>query len=166
MPRSVLRDISLKVADAVWVGTALLTREKPRREDFTVEEIVDRVAHEGFFSGSRSSVYQHVVQHCVANRPVSSGRYRMLFATGKSKRRLFHDGDPYIPSRRTAKITPKRDELPEKYWNLLDWYSSKWGSRPQKEEEDPLLSARGIAKGLWADEHPDDYVKRLREGWE
>src|SRR5262245_50945922 len=165
MPRSVLKDISLKVADAVWVATALLTREKPRRQEFTVEEIVDRVIHEGLFSGSRSSIYQHVVQHCVANRPVSSGRYRMLFATGKSKRRLFREGDPFVPTRQSAKVTPKRDELPEKYRNLLDWYLSKWGNRSQ-DEEDPLLSARGIAKGLWADEHPDDYVKRLREGRE
>jgi antitoxin HicB len=32
--------------------------------------------------------------------------------------------------------------------------------------EDPLLSLRGSGKNLWADEHADDYVRRLREGWE
>ena len=30
---------------------------------------------------------------------------------------------------------------------------------------DPLLSAVGIAKELWADEHADEYVSRLRKDW-
>jgi hypothetical protein len=30
---------------------------------------------------------------------------------------------------------------------------------------DPLLALRGSGKRLWADEHADDYVARLREGW-
>jgi hypothetical protein len=29
-----------------------------------------------------------------------------------------------------------------------------------------LLSSRGSGKKLWADESADDYVRRLREGWE
>jgi hypothetical protein len=29
-----------------------------------------------------------------------------------------------------------------------------------------LLSLRGSGKKLWADEHADEYVRRLREGWE
>jgi len=33
-------------------------------------------------------------------------------------------------------------------------------------EDDPLLSLRGSGKQLWADEHADEYVRRLREGWE
>ncbi len=165
MPRATSKDVILKVADAVWVSAALLTRENPRRKEFTVEEIVDRVVREGLYPGSRSSIYQHAVQHCVANRPVNSGRYRMLFATGKSKRRLFHGGDPYTASREGSKVAPERDDLPRKYHDLLDWYSGKWG-RNKQEETDPLLAMRGIAKGLWADEHPDDYVRRLREGWE
>jgi hypothetical protein len=34
------------------------------------------------------------------------------------------------------------------------------------EKDDPLLVLRGSGKHLWADEHADEYVKRLREGWE
>jgi hypothetical protein len=30
---------------------------------------------------------------------------------------------------------------------------------------DPLLALYGSGKDLWADEHADEYVKRLREGW-
>jgi len=29
-----------------------------------------------------------------------------------------------------------------------------------------LLQARGSGKHLWEDEHADEYVRRLREGWE
>jgi hypothetical protein len=31
---------------------------------------------------------------------------------------------------------------------------------------DPLLALYGSGKELWADEHADEYVARLREGWE
>jgi hypothetical protein len=31
--------------------------------------------------------------------------------------------------------------------------------------KDPLLSGVAIAKDLWADEHADEYVARLRKDW-
>jgi hypothetical protein len=31
---------------------------------------------------------------------------------------------------------------------------------------DPLLALYGSGKALWADEHADEYVARLREGWD
>lgn len=33
-------------------------------------------------------------------------------------------------------------------------------------ETDPLLALAGSGKELWRDEHADEYVRRLREGWE
>ena len=35
-----------------------------------------------------------------------------------------------------------------------------------KIENDPLLALRGSGKDLWADEHADEYVRRLRDGWD
>jgi hypothetical protein len=35
-----------------------------------------------------------------------------------------------------------------------------------KIENDPLLALSGSGKDLWADEHADEYVRRLREGWD
>jgi mismatch-specific thymine-DNA glycosylase len=35
-----------------------------------------------------------------------------------------------------------------------------------RKKNDPLLALRASGKELWADEHADEYVKRLREGWE
>jgi hypothetical protein len=37
---------------------------------------------------------------------------------------------------------------------------------PQDTLPDPLLALRGSGKELWADEHADEYVRRLREDWE
>jgi len=50
---------------------------------------------------------------------------------------------------------------------MLNWYderSSANGAGPGK--EDPLLTLRGSGKQLWADEHADVYVRRLREAWD
>jgi hypothetical protein len=33
-------------------------------------------------------------------------------------------------------------------------------------DDDPLLALRGSGKEIWADEHADEYVRRLRDGWD
>lgn len=163
---SVLSKVQVKVADEVWVATALLHRENPKRNWFSVEEIVDRAAREGLVKPQRPGVYVHAVQHCVANRPPNPGRYRMLFGTPDGQRRLYRRGDPYHPAREGAKIVPSRDELPERYHDLLDWYE-RWSEKTgrQASENDPLLILAGSGRDLWRSEHADEYVKRLREGW-
>lgn len=157
----------IKVADEVWIAAALLHRESPKRSDFSIEEIVDRAAKEGLTSTRRPGVYVHVVQHCVANRPPNPGRYRMLIETRAGHRRLFRQGDPYHPAREGAKITPSPKDMPEGYTDLLSWYRD-WSSENRKSalSEDPLLALAGSGRKLWADEHADDYIRRLREGWE
>jgi hypothetical protein len=156
-----------KVADEAWIAVALLHREHPRRSDFTVEEIVERATKEAGDEPLRPGVYVHIVQHCVANRPPSPGRYRMLTETAPGRRRLFRLGDSYHPQRERSKTLPEREDLPQKYHGLLDWYRD-WnsGSIAARIKDDPLLSLRGDGKELWADEHADEYVRRLRQGWE
>jgi hypothetical protein len=63
----------LKVADEVWIVTALLHREHPERDDFTVAEIVERARKEGLTPELRPGVYVHAIVHCVANRPPNPG---------------------------------------------------------------------------------------------
>jgi len=158
---------STKVADEVWIVTALLHRERPGQADFTVDEIMERARKEGISQPLRPGFYVHVVQHCVANRPPNPGRYRMLFETAPGRRRLFRKGDAYHPRREGAKETPSRGDLPHGYSGLLAWYrdwcSVATGNAPKA---DPLLMLRGSGKQLWAREHADDYVRRLRAGWE
>ncbi len=156
-----------KVADEVWIATALLHRENTRRADFMVSEIVARAAKEGLTGTLRPGVYVYVVQHCVANRPANPARYRILTETAKNTRRLFRPGDPYSPDREGAKTVPDKDDIAAKYHPLLDWYQSEYVPQGHKtEKSDPLLALRGSGKQLWADEHADSYIRRLREGWE
>ncbi len=157
----------LKVADEVWIAVALLHREHADASDFSIEEIVDRARREGLHEPLRPGVYVHVVQHCVANRPPNPGRYRMLFETSSGRRRLFRMGDAYHPDREKGKSIPDPEDLPQPYEGLLDWYKD-WSrnSRTDSDESDPLLRLRGTGAHLWVDETPDEYVERLREGWE
>jgi hypothetical protein len=37
---------------------------------------------------------------------------------------------------------------------------------PKNVKNDPLLSLKGSGRELWRDEHADEYVRRLREGWD
>ena len=158
---------SLKVADEVWIATALLHREEPSREDFTVAEIVARAREERLSPALRPGVYVGAVQHCVANRPPNPGRYRMLVETRRNRRRLYRPGDPYDPRREGARTLPERDDIPAKYHTLLDWYESSYAKRGRRGgKADPLLALRGSGRALWADEPADQYVARLREGWE
>ena len=159
--------VDVRVADEVWIVTALLHKKYPDRTDFTIDEIMARVKREEMTGKLRPGVYAHVVQHCVANRPPNSGRYRMLFETAPGRRRLFRSGDSYDPSREGAKIVPAREEVPPEYSHLLDWYRD-WSqdSIEERIKNDPLLALYGDGKDLWADEHADEYVRRIREGWD
>jgi len=167
MPRNASKPRhELKVADEVWLAAALLHREHPDRADFTVAEIVERARQEGLTPDLRPGVYVHAVLHCVANRPPNPGRYCMLVETARNRRRLYRQGDPADEARRGAKVTPMRSAIPPKYHPLLDWYEREYASqRGLKPEADPLLALRGSGRELWADEHADQYVRRLREGW-
>jgi len=157
----------LKVADEAWIAAALLQREHPEASDFSVEEIVERAHLEGLHEPLRPGVYVHVVQHCVANRPPNPGRYRMLLESADGRRRLFCKGDPYHPAREGSKTTPAPDEIPDEYTELLTWYR-EWCEKLRRDrmEDDPLLKLKGMGAHLWTDETPDEYVERLREGWE
>lgn len=157
----------IKVADEVWIVVALLHREHPERADFSVEEIMKRAEREKISGSVRPGIYVHVIQHCVANRAPNPGRYRMLFETAPGRRRLFRDGDAYDAKREGAKTAPYAEDLPPEYRHLLAWYR-EWCSEATSNapKTDPLLALRGSGKHLWADEPADEYVRRLREGWQ
>jgi len=44
---------------------------------------------------------------------------------------------------------------------LMNWFTN-WRILHTL-QSDPLLALRGSGKHLWADEHADEYVRRLRE---
>jgi len=91
----------------------------------------------------------------------------MLFETSEGRRRLFRLGDNYHAAREGSKTTPDPEDLPEGYRDLLQWYEN-WSADASRKlhENDPLLESQGSGKTLWADESADEYVRRLRAGWE
>lgn len=116
----------VKVADEVWIATALLHQEHPEEEGFAVGRIVDRAYEEGLHKPLRPGVQVHASQHCVANKRPNPGNYRMLYALVGGKRRLFREGDDFHPYREGGKITPKVDEIPPRYAKLIEWYESSY----------------------------------------
>jgi hypothetical protein len=114
----------IKVADEVWIGTALLHLEQPDRESFSTAEIVDRVFEEGLHRPLRPGVQIHASQHCVANKRPNPGNYRMLYETSRGQRRLYRHMDEAHPYRKGGKIVPPRSDIPEEYRYLVDWYET------------------------------------------
>jgi hypothetical protein len=161
----------IKVADEVWLALAMLHQRSPQSQDFSVEEIMDFAKNTKelrFMGPLRPGFYVHVIQHCVANRPPSPARYRLLLETGPGRRRLFRLGDPYHVGREGGKSIPKVEELPENWFRgVITWYHH-WNDemRQDRLKNDPLLALRGSGRHIWANEHADDYIRRLREGWE
>lgn len=154
---------TISVADEVWIATALLHLENPERADFEKSEILDRAVREGLVEPLRPGVSIHISSHAVAGKKPQPNDYRMLIETGRGRRRLYKDGDPYHPDRK-GKIAPSSEDIPRDYLYLLDWYES-WRKRgiPSSLGEDPLLKMRGIAKGIWSGDAVS-YVRKLREG--
>jgi hypothetical protein len=118
----------IKVADEVWIATALLHREQPHRATFSVNEIMDRAYEEGLARPLRPGVQIHASQHCVANRRPNPGKYRMLYAPPEGGRRLFRGGDDYHPYREGGKFVPREDEIPGEYRYLLEWYETEYAA--------------------------------------
>lgn len=161
------RALVVKVADEVWIACALLHRENAHREDFLVAEILERATQEGITPKLRPGVYTHIIQHCVANRPPSPGRYRMLYETSEGRRRLYRAGDYCHPGRQGGKTIPDKEEIPHAYHGLVDWYRNEYTKKaPKRSVKDSILELRGLGKEIWKGVDPDEYIRELREGWE
>ena len=155
----------IKVADEVWCGLALLHREHPDSPAFTAREILDRVKAERANPELRPGLQAHIYLHNVANVEPNSARYRMFYKMPNDTYRLYRPGDQAHPRRR-GKTMPVREELPDQYHYLLDWYEKEYCARvTMKEEDDPILSLRGMGKEIWAGTDPDEYVRSLRANW-
>lgn len=85
--------------------------------------------------------------------------------------RLYRPGDftfaARFQKRKPSKSVPRREEISQEYWPLLDWYDiwSKATHIPNASpnwEDDPLIRLIGSGRHIWADEHADEYVESLR----
>jgi hypothetical protein len=163
-----IRVRDLRVADEAWLALASLQRGNPARQDFSAGEIFERVRSVAVHASLRPGVAPHISLHNVANVPANSARHRMFYRTPSGRYRLFRPGDDFHPSR-TGKTKPERDELPEQYQELLDWYEKSYcagGANIRAVGEDPFLAMRGVGQEIWAGVNSDAYVDSLRAGWE
>ncbi len=117
------------IADSIWLATALLHRQSKQAPDFAVQEIIEKVLAENLVNGFRPGLQVYASKHCVANKSPNPGRYRMLFETGRGRRRLFCEGDPFHASRQGGKIRPEKNELPTQYQPVVDWYDAVYAKR-------------------------------------
>lgn len=144
---STVEALEVSCAVEVFVAAALLHREHPEREDFTIQEIVNRVAKENLNGNLRSGINVHASQHCVANKAPNPAKHRMLFATGKHTRRLVLPNDEAHPDR-NGKIFPDAEDLPVEYLSVLEWAKERF-------------DAAADSPDFWA-EDADERVRQLR----
>jgi len=167
-PKHAEPNAGLTVADAVWVGMALLHIGRPAQDSFPKQDIVESVINHSLTNADVQSIKQHVNQHCVANCKPQPNRSRMLYATReKSHRRLFKPGiDRYDSAREGSPTHPEWSVLPTEYVHLRDWYEKTWLRQRSSPTVDPLLALIGAGSEIWKDEPADQYVANLRTGWE
>jgi hypothetical protein len=116
--------MELKVANQAWIAAALLHRAHPERPDFSVDEIRQKAQEE--FGPLRPGVYQHIGHHGLAKKVPAPARLRFFTETARGRRRLFRPGDPQHEARRLGKTHPRREELPQRYHALIDWYEGPY----------------------------------------
>lgn len=160
--------VDIPVATETWIATALLHREHPDRDDFTIQEIVARVQAENLTGSLRPGVSVHASTHCVGNREPRPALHRMLYATGKRTRRLFREDDQ-ANAERTGRITPEPESIPGRYLYLLDWYRNEYGKLSTQPAQNAwlrgVMELAGAGREIFAGIDPDQYVHKLRKGW-
>jgi hypothetical protein len=65
-------------------------------------------------------------------------------------------------------MVPNKEDIPQAYRGLLEWYQDTYCSaaaEPTGSWLGGFFAVRGVFKDTWKDESPDDYVRRLRAGW-
>ncbi len=160
----------IKVADEVWLATALLHREHPDRNDFTVQEIVDRAMREHLEGRYRPGLQIHASHHCVASKSPNPALHRMLTATGRGRRRLFRPHDPCHPYRERGKTHPEKSALPQNYGYLVDWYEQAYCEGNDSGGNPPPPSDAGHPHGKdllrFVGSIPADDLKRMSDAIE
>lgn len=166
MNTKVYTKVEIKVADELFVAVALLQREHPEQEAFSVQEILKKAKEENLAGNLRPGLKIHAYSHAVANLPAHGGRYRILFKTASGKLRLLRAGDDVHPDR-NQKIWPDPEDLPERYRHLVAWAKKQYSQHSSQRSRwlEGIFQMRGLGKKLWAGQDADAYVDQLRREW-
>lgn len=162
----------IKVADELYIAVALLHREHPDRDAFTIAEVLERAAAEnlGASRSDQRSLRLHAYEHAAGNVAPGKvgGKYRIVFREPDNRIRLLRTSDQVHPDRH-QKWHPEKSEVPVRYHNLLDW-AWNWQSSAKFRREAAarlpgLYRLKGLGKEIWKGVDPDAYVRNLRQGW-
>ena len=105
----------------------------------------------------RAGINPHIYLHCVANLPPNTATYRMLYRLQDKTLRLYRNGDPCDPGRKSGRMTPRQKDLSEEHHSLLSWFDEQYGGMSLEHagrdtvEEDPILGLVGLGKKVWQD---------------
>jgi hypothetical protein len=127
--------LDIKVADEVWIGCALLHKENPQEVAFSSSQIADRVGQENIYGSIRPGIQVHISTHCIANMPAQPNKCRMLYRLPDGRKRLFKATDDYHQSREHGKTMPNKEDIPQKYLYITDWYEREYNQKSK--EQDP-----------------------------
>lgn len=170
-PAMALLRNEVSCGDEIWIATALLTRERPAEADYAVEDIMARAEQENIHGSVRKGLEGYARVHCCANKPPSPSALKMLYATGRNRRRLYRPTDDHHPGR-TGRSVPALHDIPETYHELVDWWIQQVASFPlvERPQGKSFLKAmeelRAAGKDTWKGVDADAYVRQLREGWD
>jgi len=120
---------SMDVLTEEWIALALLHKEHPQQQYFTIEEFDERVEREFNFEPDImrlghliGSLRQGVGIANKARPHYEKPVHRYFFEPTPGRIRLFRLQDPVHPTRSEGKICPGTSELPESYRYLLPWH--------------------------------------------
>ena len=120
-----MKSLPVKVADAIWVSTAMLHASEGIHESFSRGRICDQVVKEIDSSKNAGSIMHNISVHCLANRPAKSksDNHCKLYRESRGRYRLYRSGeDDRDPSRRGCHVEPDRERLPPEHRKWIEWY--------------------------------------------
>jgi hypothetical protein len=153
----------MTIADSIWVATALLQKNQPEVTGFDDETILRKTLELDPTLNPRS-VSTHLSVHCIASKEANPASLRILTKNPDGTLRLYHEGDPYHPTRRNGRTAPRPNALPEKYRGLADRRGTFSNESAALVEQDPVLAMRGVGKEMWkALGGGEAFIRALRE---
>jgi hypothetical protein len=145
------------IVNEIWIAMAdLANQAKNIKLSVRGRDLDSRVV--ALFDDRRPGVNIHINQHVVAQKRLNTG-YNKCFLSEDQKgfRRLFFPGDYIHESRRSRPQTvPKKEDLPERYFYLLNWYfesaginesTTSFGDDSKKDIVSPQISTKKTIDG-------------------
>lgn len=148
MKSSTVVETHLSIADTIWLAAALLHQAHPDAQGFDHQTLLKKVAELDASLNPRS-ISTHLSTHCVASKKANPATLRILTENPDGSLRLYREGDPFHPSRRSGRTTPKYRSLPDTYKDLLRAYYTEGPAESIPPEQDPILAISGVGREMW-----------------